>query len=91
MIFTKNWRSGEVRYDDGNEDAKQEMQDSYVRLDWDVEQGPPPQFTVLHSGWYDYSSGDAINGRRYAFVVQGRAWLSSLFPSQCMRHDEELI
>ena len=60
--FYKELAQWGIRYDDGNEDAKQEMQDSYVRLDWDVEQGPPPQFTAQADG--TITAGDAINGRR---------------------------
>ena len=60
--FYKDLEQWGIRHDDGNEDAKQEMQDSYIRLDWDVEQGPPPQFTAQADG--TITAGDAINGRR---------------------------
>ena len=36
--FYKELAQWGIRYDDGNDDATQEMQDYYVRLDWDVEQ-----------------------------------------------------
>jgi len=60
--FYKELAQWEIRYDDGDAEAKQEMQDSYTRLDWDVEQGPPPQFTAQADG--TITADDAINGRR---------------------------
>ena len=32
-----------IRYNENEEEAKQEMQDSYIRNDWLIEEGPPPQ------------------------------------------------
>ena len=60
--FYKNLEQWGIRYDDGNQDAQQEMQDSLTRHDWDVQQGPPPQFTAQADG--TIKADDAINGRR---------------------------
>ena len=84
--FYKELAQWGIRYDDGNEDAKQEMQDSYVRLDWDVEEGPPPQFTAQADG--TITAGDAINGRRR--IRGGIEHGGKIIPIAVYKADEEL-
>jgi len=57
--FYKNLEQYNIRFDDGEAEASNEMQDSYTRLDWDTKQGPPPQFMETEDG-----DIEAINGRR---------------------------
>ena len=60
--FYKELEQWALRFDDGEEEASQEMQDSYTRNDWDTEQGPPPQFMENDDG--DIEASNIINGRR---------------------------
>ena len=58
----KNLEQYEIRYNEACEEAKQEMQDSYARKDWDTNEGQPPQWTVDENG--DIDENGAIDGRR---------------------------
>ena len=60
--FYEELEQKEIRYDDRDEEAKQEMQDSYTRNDWLIEEGPPPQWMVGNDGKIEASN--IINGRR---------------------------
>jgi len=84
--FYKELAQWEIRYDDGDAEAKQEMQDSLTRNDWDVELGPPPQFTVQPDG--SITAGDAINGRRR--IRGGIEHGGKIIPIAVYKADEEL-
>ena len=86
--FYKELAQWGIRYDDGNEDAKQEMQDSYVRLDWDVEQGPH-HHSLRHKRMVRLQRVTQSMVAA-AFVVQ-LSVVSSLFPSQCMRQMKNFL
>jgi len=60
--FYKELEQYNIRFDDGEAEASNEMQDSYTRLDWDTKQGPPPQFMETDDG--DIEANNIINGRR---------------------------
>ena len=60
--FYKKLEQYDIRFDDGEAEASNEMQDSYTRLDWDTKQGPPPQFMETDDG--DIEANNIINGRR---------------------------
>ena len=60
--FYKELEQYNIRFDDGEAEASNEMQDSYTRLDWDTKQGPPPQFMETEDG--DIEANNIINGRR---------------------------
>ena len=60
--FYKKLEQYDIRFDDGEAEASNEMQDSYTRLDWDTKQGPPPQFMETEDG--DIEANNIINGRR---------------------------